>query len=569
MKRKITINRPGISSEEIAKRKNFDSVLKHHSGAGKPLFKKPLFLSSVLVAVLAIVTTVLVLTKNHQPAFQQSEIPTHKDTTALAEFNNKENHIPFINPPLKGLDIDYTIYKVIAENGAALQFKTGSKLVVPKNAFEDGNGKPLKGEVELRYREFHDAADFFVSGIPMTYDSAGVKYQFESAGMMEMQGYQHGKKVSIAKDKAIAVELVSTYKGTEYNLYALDTLHNNWSCLGKDKVTEKSGNKDITEVNSKPLNRQQEKMADSVSKFVSKATVEKEKKISELINSTKVPIKPKQSQHAKYTFDIAVEPKEFPELAIYKGVLFEIGAENKSFNPALYDVTWDDANLKEGTKKGENYLLTLKKGSNKYEFIVYPVFEGKNFETAKTEYDYLLKEYNNQLEIRKQKEKQIEDAYNAMIAFGQKMAKEQQKKEKEREANQFKLMDTQEKVSRLFAINKFGVYNSDCPKNYPQGAMCTATLINNKKATLQCYNVYLVDKEKNGIFTYYKNPVTQFSYNPASKNMIWTVEDGVLFWFKPEQFKDLKSGEMMTSLKMTRVEQKFANVDDFKTYFNF
>src|ERR1017187_213247 len=91
-----------------------------------------------------------------------------------------------------------------------------------KNSFVDESGKLLNGEIELRYREFHDAFDFFVAGIPMTYDSAGVRYQFASAGMMEMQAYQNGKKVNMATGKSINIELASNYKGTEYNLYKLD-----------------------------------------------------------------------------------------------------------------------------------------------------------------------------------------------------------------------------------------------------------------------------------------------------------------------------------------------------------
>ena len=58
MKRKVNINRPSIGSEEIVKHKDFNSVLKHNTIMSKPLFKKPWFLSSVAVAVVAVVTTI-------------------------------------------------------------------------------------------------------------------------------------------------------------------------------------------------------------------------------------------------------------------------------------------------------------------------------------------------------------------------------------------------------------------------------------------------------------------------------------------------------------------------------
>ena len=196
----------------------------------------------------------------------------------------------------------------------------------------------MKGEVELRYREFHDAVDFFVSGIPMTYDSAGVKYQFESAGMMEMLAYQNGRQINMAKGKSINVEMASNYKGTEYNLYKLDTLHNNWSCLGKDKVVSESKAIAKTDSVKRPSLQQtpEYKTIETKKEAIKK---EKETAITALTKPAAEPRKPMQVNKEKHTFDIAVEPKEFPELAVYKGVLFEIGDENKNFSPSLYNLS--------------------------------------------------------------------------------------------------------------------------------------------------------------------------------------------------------------------------------------
>lgn len=559
MKRKVNVNRPEISSEEILKRKDFNSVLKNTTIPNKPFFKNPWFLSGAVV-VAAVVASVLLI-NNKQSATGNLKSADNSDSISLADFYKREESKPCINPPLKNINIEYTIYKVEAEKGATLNFKTGSKLIIPKNSFADENGNLLKGEIELRYREFHNPVDFFVSGIPMTYDSAGVKYQFESAGMMEMLAYQNGKQVQMAKDKSINVEMASDYKGTEYNLYKLDTLHNNWSCLGKDKVVEELNTatvaaKKISEVKQTPEYKSIETKREAVKN-------EKETALSVLPKPVSEPIKPAQVNKLKHTFDIAVEANEFPELAIYKGVLFEIGDENKNFNTTLYNITWDDATLKEGNNKGKNYLLTLKKGTKKYELIVYPVFEGKNYETALKEYKDKYVKYSSIIEKRKAEEKRIEEEYQAKLLALKKQQDELMLKWKEEQANQFKQMDTQEKVKRMFAINSFGVYNSDCGKNYPQGVLCTANLIKDKNVNLLCYDVFLVDKSRNALFTYYKNPITQFSFNPESTNMLWTVEDGVLYKLKPEQFKDIKGGGM-SQLKLNRVDQKLSTVEDVK-----
>ena len=143
------------------------------------------------------------------------------------------------------------------------------------------------------------------------------------------------------------------------------------------------------------------------------------------------------------------------------------------------------------------------------------------------------------------------------------------RKLKEEQANQFKQMDTEDKVKRMFAINSFGVFNSDCPKQYPQGMLCTANLVKEKNVNLLCYEIYLVDKARNSLFTYHKNPITQFSFNPQSTNILWTVEDGVLYWLKPEQFISISNKEAMCNLKMNRIEQKLTTVEEIKASLNF
>lgn len=572
MKRKVNLNRPEISSAEIAKRKNFDSVLKQTTSVGaKPLIKKPWFLSSVVAVTIAIVATVVLMNqdkKADQPIVEKQEQISESDSLALLAFYKEEESKPCISPPIKGLNVHYTTYKVIAEKGAALDYKTGSKIIIPKNAFSDENGKLLKGEVELRYREFHDAVDFFVSGIPMTYDSAGVKYQFESAGMVEMLAYQNGKQVNMAPKKEIAIEMASDYKGTEYNFYKLDTVANNWSCLGKDKVIEKteiSGGADVDFFGRE--NETPEYIA-LETKIVA-AKIEKEVQMAALPKPISEPTKPAQVKKGKFTFDLDVKPEEFPELLAYKGLLFEVGDENANFNKSMYDILWEDVTLKEGPKTGENYKLTLKKGLKKYDIIVYPVFEGKNYETAMKTYQEKFNKYKVTLDKRIAEEKRVEEVYQAKVAENQRKQEELKKAYAEKAANAYKQMETTQKVVRMFAVNSFGVFNCDNPSVYPKGILCTANIKNDLNKNLICYDVYLVDKEKNGLFTYTRNPVANFSFNPKSKNMLWTVEHGVLYWLKPDQFNSITASSGAKDLVLNKVDQKFESVEEMKAFFNF
>ncbi len=567
MKRKININRPGISSEEIAKQKNFDSVLKNNSMhvGPKSLLKKPWFLSGVVVATIAVIATVVLLNQKPKTVAAGQPAATANDAAQEA-FYKAEEAKPCIAPPIKGLNVPYTVFRVNAQKGAVLDFKTGSKLTVPKDAFTDTNGNPVKGDVELRYREFHDPADFFVSGIPMTYDSAGVRYQFESAGMMEMLAYKDGKPVNMAPGKTINVELASDYKGDEYNLYKLDTVKNNWSCLGKDKVVAASKPKNTAKPDSVKMQTvAQTPEYKKIETQKTEAKTVKETQIAALPKPGPEPQKPQPVKKGRPTFNLDVDTKDFPEFAVYNGLLFEVGEENKNFSSEIYNVKWEDTKITEGNIKGKNYILSLQKGKQKVELVVYPVFEGKNYETALKEFQGKFDKYNTLLTRRLADEKKIEDEYQAkLLAFKEEQDALERKWKKQMD-DRLAAMTTEEKVMRVFTMSSFGVFNCDVPGKYPKGVLCNAKLANENNANLMCYDIYLVDKHKNGLFTYYKNPVANFSFDPNSVNMLWTVENGKLYYLKPEDFASIKNGDQL--IKMNRVEQSFKTVDEMKAFF--
>jgi hypothetical protein len=575
MKRKININRPNVSADEINKHKNFDSVLKNSTAAGsKPLFKKPWFLSAVVASVAVIVIAGLVLTnKNEKPPVVVNPVADESDSIRLAAFYKNEESKPCIAPPIEGLNVPYVIYKVNAEKGGKFDFKTGSKLTIPQNAFVDETGKPLKGEIELRYREFHDAADFFVSGIPMTYDSAGVKYQFESAGMMEMLAYKDGNQVQMAPGKTIKVELASAYQGTEYNLYKLDTLKNNWSCLGKDKVENENKNSKDQSLNndvSAIVKVQDAPEYKAIEQKIEEVETVKENKIAALPKPAEAPKKPLKASKDKYTFNLELDLTEFPEFAVYKNVKWELGSENKNVNNAMWTelnkTLWEDVTLKEG-KKGENYLLSLKKGKKQVnDLVVYPVFEGQNYELAMNDFQEKFKKYTEALDKRKIEEKKIQEKYEADLANAKKQQAEFEEKWKRERNNELASLDTEQKVMRVFQVSSFGVYNCDNPSVYPKGIMCNAVLTNEQEAKLMCYEVYLVDKTKNGLFTYNRNPITRLSFDPKASNILWTVENGVLYYIKQDGFALIRSGSQ--TIKMNKVDQKFKTVEEMKTFFS-
>jgi hypothetical protein len=59
-----------------------------------------------------------------------------------------------------------------------------------------------------------------------------------------------------------------------------------------------------------------------------------------------------------------------------------------------------------------------------------------------------------------------------------------------------------------------------------------------------------------------------FSFNPQSKNTLWTIENGVLYWLTPEQFNNIKVKDGIAKLVMNKVDKKFKTVEDIKAFFN-
>jgi hypothetical protein len=387
--------------------------------------------------------------------------------------------------------------------------------------------------------------------------------------MMEMLAYKDGKPVQMAEGKTINVELASAYKGTEYNLYKLDTTANNWSCLGKDKVIDKKVAENSPE--TKIVKIEETPEFKKIEEQKKEALVVKENKIAAL---PKVPVEPKKPAKAnkeKYTFNLDLDLTEFPEFTAYKNVQWELGQENKQVNNAMWAelnrIIWEDALLKEGNKKGENYFLSLKKGSKSVnDLVVYPVFEGKNYEVAMKDFQEKFNSYSVKLEKRKADEKKIEEEYQAKIAKQQKEQEELEARLKRQEDQRLASLATEEKVMRVFRISSFGVFNCDNPTVYPKGVLCTATLTNEQNAKLMCYEVYLVDKSKNGLFTFNRNPIARLSYNPSSSNILWTVENGVLHYADSKDLIGMKSGNNV--ITMHRVERKFETVDEMKSFFN-
>jgi hypothetical protein len=83
--------------------------------------------------------------------------------------------------------------------------------------------------------------------------------------------------------------------------------------------------------------------------------------------------------------------------------------------------------------------------------------------------------------------------------------------------------------------------------------------------TLACSTVYLVDKSKNALFSFYQPIIPEFEFNPASKNMLWTVAGGKLYILRNEGFRQIVD-KSKTDLKMTAVDKEFSSAEEMRAF---
>ncbi len=405
----------------------------------------------------------------------------------------KEN---FIKSPCNGADIPYESFSLTSEIGGELSYSSGSKLIVKPNSFVDENGNPVNGEIVVLYREFHNPVDFFVSGIPMNYDTLNEKKYFESAGMIDVLAFKEGKPVFLNPGKKLNVELQSQYDGTDYNVYFLDTVSKKWNYIGKDKVI------------SEPL----------------KALKTEKKEV--VVSVTQNMAAPRLANKSKHRFNMDVNLNQFPELASYKGIMFEVSDLNTNFNSKLYNVEWDNAILSESNIVG-NYNLKLFKEDTSFSFIVYPVFEGVNYEKAMLDFKSKIKFSNEQVQNKKQ---------TSVVAT---------KNSTKPNADLSVFMPenkTVKDIKRAFEINKFGVWNCDKFTDMPHGQNVVGEYADAAGNKLDFISLFFVDKSKNALFDI--NPSKKWTYNPKSENLLWGVlRDNRVAVFSPPQFRKLKRKE--------------------------
>ena len=554
MKYKINRNRTPLTDEDFSSGRNFNKVLKGYRSMKIPLYRSGKFLTTGSAIIVALAVGLIVL---------------------FGEDQDKPE-TPFISPPLSQVVIPSDTYRVYADSATEIDYKTGSKLHIPAGAFKDAAGNAIKGKVDIHYREFHDQKDIFLSGIPMTYDSAGKTYVFESAGMMEISATQDGKPVLTNPEKPIKVDMVSNTAEDRYNTYYLDTTAKKWINLNEANLLSKPllGQAPVQEIDEVSKRLKETGNAESPDYAQGAPALAKcEQQVKVAVAEVKAVEKEKpmpiaQADRTKSKFHIVVDAGEFPEIAMYKGVHFQVKDE-KTFNPASAKTEWEDVKLKK--LSGIDYEVTFTKGTEVFKVVATLVFEGNDLAAAKKVYDKKYSEYQAKLTEKKEAEakakKEYEKAMAKINADIEKANAQTEKWYKEHEKN----MTKSELIYRTFSVLRFGVYNADCLNSFPFGADIAATFTDEDGKVLNCKVVNLVEKNSMTLFPLYpvNGECAHFKFSPKGNEMIWAVTaDDKLAIVDIKSFKAQQATTGKVKFKFKVIDVKFKTVDEAKKYLN-
>lgn len=585
---KFNVDRKPVPDEEINSHKDFGELIKSFKKQSIQKARNDTnFLKNKKITYSAIIAGATVLcTVTYFSVFKNKETKqtaNDKITTSQLPKNtqNSKSNKAFIAPPISKLNVPYQKFKLKSEQGATFKTQSNSKIIIPKNAFVNKSGEDIIGDVEIQFREFHNQADIIASGIPMKYDSAGIQSHLESAGMIDIKGYQNNEPVFINSKKQITIELQSTQTADKFNMYALDTVAKNWTYLHRDNSLkglngQKGVKGQIAHVDSalaeNLITKKLQKQIDAIPPKIEVEKVAYSKKINQLPKSNE-PTKPSKAIEGRPQFQLDVNAKEFPELATFNNMVFEVGSENKNYNSKLSEITWSSATISEGTQKGKNYLLTLKLRERIEKLIVYPALSGKDYDNAIKLYDAKFGEYKNVLAKRIADEKRLKEEFEKKQAeylaeqkkLTDDLIKERIKIRQEREeqlATQFNTIGNQQRVTRIFQVSNFGIYNSDCPNSMPKGEVLQPTyLVNGNIPLINLSFTYLICKDKN--LVYNLNPSEPLRFNSNEKYSLCIIANGKTYMCDHETFANNTSNKQ-NKISLKEISSDIDNVVDFK-----
>lgn len=455
-------------------------------------------------------------------------------------FKNMESGItttekPFVDPPAKSMNVASDIFSCSTFGDTTLVYQTGTIIHVPASAFVDETGQDINGPVEIKFREFHDPVDIMVSGIPMNYDSAGIGFHLESAGMFEIKAYQNNKPLHLKAGKEISVNMVSrTNNEKDYNVYYLDTVKRKWNYVSENTAANNTCTP-VFEINKEYA---------------------KKLKASEGSEAPLKPVFPEKANKKAYNFVIDFNKNEFPELAAFKGLKFEPLEGKKKQHERLAEKTWEDVLIERGTD-GENYIITFSTEKETQKIKVRPVIEGENYDALMKEYQNKQKQYDAFLAARKRREMEKRDSLYRINRIYQGIVSTNSLNERFNNFIDGSFIETSKDmlVYRTFAVNNLGIWNSDKPiLFFSMEKRHSAKFVSQQNEVLILKCAYILKRNINSVYRIEENNFTKFPFEKEIDIIVGVGYDNEMYYIKDEDVKGMEAAKDVLQFKMKKAD---------------
>lgn len=406
-----------------------------------------------------------------------------------------------VRPPIDNVNVAAQYFDIDPAKGGTVELDNGTRIIVPADAFAGSGGQAVKGKVKLRYREFHTAGDIIASGIPMTYDSAGVKNNFISAGMFELLAADDNGSLQLASGKSVEVQMASFRNDGNFKFYSLDTLTGKWSYEGIAEPV--------------PNERKLKRMKDA--------------------GISLRPESPMLAGKDEDVFKFDVDYSAFPELKLFENVLWRYKGADASANPLkqdwIFGEKWRNVSIARVENRVNVYRIDLKSKKRSFSMEVQPTFDEANYAEAMASFEQQVAAYDKMITDR---------------------------------ANTDKWLLAQADILRSYKVTSLGLCNWDTINRMVDSGQLNkidATFaFDGIDPTDEHLSIYLVDETEGSVRACPQTDWNQLVYVPDHKNKIIAVlPNGKTAVFGSDQFGAIGKQDKFT-FRMRNVETDIKSV---------
>ncbi|MGC6531713.1 MAG: hypothetical protein ACON34_01805, partial [Flavobacteriales bacterium] len=240
--------------------------------------------------------------------------------------------------------------------------------------------------------------------------------------------------------------------------------------------------------------------------------------VVKLVENTLVPegkVQPRPRKLAElssslYQIELAFDAEAYPELAAFNEVLFEVPVKDGPQARRASEKAWNSVNIERAIKP-KHYTLTFRNQTSTYSVETYPVVPAGVKRDADQSFDSLLQAYES-TKAKRQREvaQKVSEAVLDAIPT--------------EEVTINNAFHVEAALTAVFTVNRFGLYNSDCPRNLPKGAVAQRRFedaFGDQLAPDVSNVVFLADAQRNAVFRLYNN--LQVRFNPNAASVVWFI----------------------------------------------